>query len=80
MDMNSISVKNCGIFSVIALMAVLLAVTEFRASTESGKFTLKSRSESEKLSTIGRHFPPKVTNFGTLPTFEKVVEYTQNTC
>ena len=44
-DMTSINVKNCGDFSVIALMAVLLAVTEFRASAESGKFTLKSRSD-----------------------------------
>ena len=43
-----------------------MAVTEFRASAESGKFTLKSRSESGKLSTIGCHFPPKATNFGTL--------------
>ena len=43
-----------------------MAVTEFRASAESGKFTLKSRSESGKLSTIGCHFPPKATNFGTM--------------
>ena len=62
MDMNSINVKNCDDFSVRALMAV----TEFRSPAESGKFTLMSRSKSGKLSTIGCHFPPKATNFGTL--------------
>ena len=49
----------------IALTGVL-AVTNFKASAESGKFTFKSRSESGKLSTVGCHFPPKATNVGTL--------------
>ena len=33
---------------------------------KSKKFTLKIRSESGKLCTTGCHFPPKLTNFGTL--------------
>ena len=39
-----------------------------KSSAESGKFTLKIRSESGKLLTNGRPLPPKLTNFGTLQT------------
>ena len=40
-------------------------VTNAESSAESEKFTLKIRSESGKLFTIGCHFPPKSTNFET---------------
>ena len=43
-----------------------MTVTNAKASAESEKFNLKIRSESGKLLTIGCHFPPKSTNFGTL--------------
>ena len=39
-----------------------------KAFVWSGKFTPKIRSENGKLSSIGCHFPPKLTNFGTLLT------------
>ena len=45
----------------------VMTVTNTKSSAESEKFTLKIRSESGKLFTIGCHFPPKSTNFGTLP-------------
>ena len=45
----------------------VITVTNAKSSAESEKFTLKIRSESGKLFTIGCHFPPKSTNFGTLP-------------
>ena len=44
----------------------VITVTNAKSSAESEKFTLKIRSESVKLLTIGCHFPPKSTNFGTL--------------
>ena len=44
----------------------VITVTNAKLSAESEKFTLKIRSESGKLFTIGCHFPPKSTNFGTL--------------
>ena len=44
----------------------VITVTNAKSSSESEKFTLKIRSESGKLFTIGCHFPPKSTNFGTL--------------
>ena len=44
----------------------VMTVSDAKSSAESGKFTLKIRSESEKLFTNGCHFPPKTTNFGTL--------------
>ena len=47
---------------------------------ESGKFTLKMRSESGKLPTTGCHLPPKSANFGTLikndSNCECMIEYT----
>ena len=42
----------------------VMNVTNAKLSAESEKFTLKIRSESGKLFTIGRHFPPTSTNFG----------------
>ena len=44
----------------------VITVTNAKSSAESEKFTLKIRSESVKLFTIGCHFPLKSTNFGTL--------------
>ena len=46
----------------------VLTVTNAESSDcdESAKFTLKIRSESGKLFTIGCHFPSKSSNFGTL--------------
>ena len=43
----------------------VMTVTNAKSSAESEKFTLKIRSERGKLFTIGYHFPPKSTNFGT---------------
>ena len=43
-----------------------VTVTNVKSSVESGKSTLKIRSESGKLLTIGCRFPAKLTNFGTL--------------
>ena len=45
----------------------VMTVTNAKSSAESEKFTFKIRSESGKLFIIGCHFPPKSTNFGTLP-------------
>ena len=44
----------------------VMTVTNAKSSAESEKFTLKIRSESGKLFTIGCHFQPKLTNFGTM--------------
>ena len=44
----------------------VMTVSIAKSSAESEKFTLKIRRESGKLFTIGCHFPPKLTNFGTL--------------
>ena len=44
----------------------VITVTNAKSSAGSEKFTLKIRSESGKLFTIGCHSPPKSTNFGTL--------------
>ena len=44
----------------------VITVTNAKSSAESEKFTLKIRSGSGKLFTIGCHFPPKSTNFRTL--------------
>ena len=44
----------------------VMIVTNAKSLAESEKFTLKIRSESEKLFIIWCHFPPKSTNFGTL--------------
>ena len=44
----------------------VMNVTNAKLSAESEKFALKIKSESGKLFTIGCHFPPKSTNFGTL--------------
>ena len=43
-----------------------MTVPNAKSSAESEKFSLKIKSESGKLFTIGCHFPPKSTNFGTL--------------
>ena len=42
------------------------ANADAKAFVWSGKFTPKIRSESGKLSSVGCHFTPKLTNFGTL--------------
>ena len=44
-----------------------MVITHVKASVDSGKMIYKVRRESGKLSTIGCHFPPKSTNFGTMP-------------
>ena len=50
----------------MALVADRYEATNAKSSAKSEKFTLKIRSESEKLFTIVCHFPPKLTSFGTL--------------
>ena len=52
----------------------VITVTNAKSSAESEKFTLKIRSESGTLFTIGCHFPPKSTNFGTL-VFSQVTDW-----
>ena len=61
--MNYIYIENSGDFR---FGGGVMTVTNAKSSAESEKFTLKIRSESGKLFTIGCHFPPKLTNFGIL--------------
>ena len=56
-----------------AFSGSVMTVTNAKSLAESEKLNLKIRSEGEKLLTIGCHFPPKSTNFGTLPV---VTDYT----
>ena len=64
--MNYIYVENCSDFSELWLWCGVTTVTNAKSSTESEKFLLKIESESGILFTIGCHFPPELTNFGTL--------------
>ena len=51
----------------------IMTVTNAKSSAESEKFTLKIRSDSGKLFTIGCHFPPKSTNTGLLGYFNELL-------